>query len=109
MENDTLLACGGTTTPRTPRTGIDAGLRQRVLDSITALLPGVLGRELPELAEGTTLMAELGMRSANMLELLLGLEDDLDIEIDVEDIDEAGMRSVGDLADYVAGHTITDG
>jgi acyl carrier protein len=107
MDNETLLVCGDTTPAVTE--GIDAALRQRVFDSITTLLPGVLGRELPELSEGTTLMAQLGMRSANMLELLLGLEDDLDIEIDVEDIDEAGMRSIGDLADYVAGHTITDG
>ena len=87
----------------------DVALRQRVFDSIRALLPGVLGRELPDLCEDTKLMAELGMRSASMLELLLGLEDDLDIEIDVEEIDEAGMRSVGDLADFVASHAITGG
>ncbi len=84
-------------------------LRRRVFDSICALLPGVLSRELPGLTEGTKLMAELGMRSASMLELLLGLEDDLGIEIDVEEIDEAGMRTVGDLASFVASHTITDG
>jgi acyl carrier protein len=97
MDNETLTS------------EIDAALRQRVFDSICALLPGVLGRELPELSEDTKLMAELGMRSASMLELLLGLEDDLGIEIDVEEIDEAGMRSVGDLADFVAGHTVQDG
>jgi acyl carrier protein len=43
-----------------------------------------------------------------MLELLLELEDSLDIQIDVEDIDEAAMTSVGDLADFVAGHAITN-
>jgi acyl carrier protein len=83
--------------------------RQRVLDRILALLPGVLGRELPGLTEDTKLMAELGMRSASMLELLLGLEDDLGIEIDVEEIDESGMQSAGNLAGFVASHTITSG
>jgi len=43
-----------------------------------------------------------------MLELLLELEDNLDIQIDVEDIDAAAMTSVGDLADYVAGHAVTN-
>jgi acyl carrier protein len=43
-----------------------------------------------------------------MLELLLELEDSLDIQIDVEDIDGAAMTSVGDLADFIAGHAISD-
>ncbi len=87
--------------------GGDAALRQRVFDSMSALLPGVLGREMPHVSEDMKLMSELGMRSASLLELLLGVEDDLGIEIDVEEIDAAGMRSVGDLADYVASHLIT--
>jgi acyl carrier protein len=89
--------------------GADTSLRERVFGSILALLPGVMGRELPGLSGETKLMEELGMRSSNLLELLVGLEDDLEIEIDVEEIDESGMRSVGDLADFVAGHTITGG
>jgi acyl carrier protein len=88
--------------------GGDAALRQRVFDSMSALLPGVLNREMPHVSEDMKLMSELGMRSASLLELLLGIEDDLGIEIDVEEIDGAGMRSVGDLADYVASHVITD-
>jgi acyl carrier protein len=87
----------------------DTSLQERVFGSILALLPEVMSRELPGLSGETKLMDELGMRSATMLELLLRLEDDLEIEIDVEEIDEAGMRSVGDLADFVADHTITDG
>ena len=87
----------------------DTSLRERVFGSILTLLPGVMGRELPELSAETKLMEELGMRSASVLELLLGLEDDLEIAIDVEEIDEPNMRSVGDLADFVASHTITNG
>jgi acyl carrier protein len=89
--------------------GADATLRQRVFDSMSALLPGVLGREIPHVSQDMKLMGELGMRSATLLELLLGVEDELGIEIDVEEIDAAGMHSVGDLADYVASHVITDG
>jgi acyl carrier protein len=96
MENETL----------SPESG--AALRQQVFDSICALLPGVLGQELPELSGETKLMAELGMRSASMLELLLAIEDELGIQIDVEDIDEGGMSSVGELADFIATHTIAE-
>jgi len=91
----------------TPLAG--AELRPRVFESITRLLPRVLGREIPAMSEDMKLMSELGMRSASMLELLLEIEDDLDIQIEVEDIDDAAMTSVGDLADFVAGHAITDG
>lgn len=95
MENEILAEEAGTS------------LRDRVFGSILALLPGVMGRELPGLSGQTKLMEELGMRSSSMLELLLGLEDDLEIEIDVEEIDESGLRSVGDLARFIASHTIT--
>jgi acyl carrier protein len=86
----------------------DAGLRQRALDAITVVLPRVLDREALVIVAQMKLMEDLGMRSASMLELLLELEDSLDIQIDVEDIDGAAMTSVGDLADFIAGHAITD-
>lgn len=78
--------------------------RQRAFDCIVGLLPRVLGRELPAIAADTRLMAELGMRSSSMLELLLDIELALDIHIDVEDIDGPDMNSVGDLAGFVASH-----
>jgi acyl carrier protein len=86
----------------------DAGLRQRALDAITVVLPRVLDRDALVIVPEMKLMEDLGMRSASMLELLLELEDSLDIQIDVEDIDGAAMSSVGDLADFIAGHAITD-
>jgi acyl carrier protein len=89
-------------------TEVDLTLRQRVFDAVGELLPQVMGKELPALTDTTLLMADLGMRSANMLELLLELEENLEIQIDVEDIDQGNMNSVGDLADFVASHAMTD-
>jgi acyl carrier protein len=85
-----------------------AGLRQRVFEAITVVLPRVLDRDALEITPEMKLMSDLGMRSASMLELLLELEDNLDIQIDVEDITEAAMISVGDLADFVASHASTN-
>lgn len=87
---------------------IDAELRQRVVASIGTLLPKVLKRDVPDLPEQTRLFDELGLSSASTLELLLELEDDLDIQIDVEEIDQGDLASIGTLADFVAAHALTD-
>lgn len=86
----------------------DTELRQRVVDSMGTLLPKVLRRELPAMPEQTRLFDELGLSSASTLELLLELEEDLDIQIDVEEIDQDDLSSIGTLADFVAAHALTD-
>jgi len=92
------------TTEQTERTE----LRRRVVDGIGELLPRVLKRELPEVPESTRLFDELGLSSVTTLELLLELEESLEIQIDVEDIDQGDLRSVGSLADFVAEHALAD-
>lgn len=86
----------------------ESDLRDQVMAGIGALLPGVLKRELPPPTPGTKLFTELGLSSASTLELLLELEDRLDIQIDVEEIDQSDLESVGTLADYIATHTVAD-
>lgn len=87
---------------------LDTTLRQQVVEKMVRLLPRVLRRELPDLAEDTSLFDDLGLSSVTTLELLLELEEALDIQVDVEDIDQDDLRSVGSLADFVTGHAVTD-
>jgi acyl carrier protein len=89
-------------------TETDTELRQRVVASMAVLLPRVLKREVSVLPESTRLFDELGLSSASTLELLLELEDDLEIQIDVEEIDQDDLESIGALASFVATHTVTD-
>ena len=91
-----------------PTPGLDPELRARVLTGIGELLPRVLKRELADVPENACLFDELGLTSASTLELILELEDSLELQIDVEEIGEDDLRSVGSLADFVAGHTITE-
>jgi len=86
----------------------ETDLRQRVVDSIGQLLPRVLKREISELPESARLFDELGLSSATTLELLLELEENLEIQIDVEEIDQDDLESIGALASFVASHTLTD-
>jgi acyl carrier protein len=87
---------------------LDVALRQRVFDTARLILPRVLGREIPAIADNTELRGDLGLRSATTLELLLELEDSLEIQIDVEEIGQGNMNTIGDLADYVARHSTKD-
>jgi len=84
-------------------TGLDGEFRQRVLDTMTTVLARLLDRPGP-VTEDMGLM-ELGLSSTFGLELLLQVEDQLMILIDVELLDADQMRTVGDLATFVAGHS----
>jgi acyl carrier protein len=90
----------------------DSAARKRVMESIYVVLPDVLAARpagSPGLSEETRLMEDLGMTSAAALELMLGLEDILDIQIDVEEIQPGDMACLGGLADFIAGQmTVTD-
>jgi acyl carrier protein len=72
------------------------------------MIPRLTRGEIAEVPEDAALMADLGLTSSTMLELLLELEAALEIEIDVEEIDESNAGTVGRLADYIVGHLISD-
>jgi acyl carrier protein len=93
-------------TADTETAGTDAALRQRVLTSMTTVLPHVLRGEQPDVSESTRLMEDLGLTSTSTLELMLELEEDLQIQIDVEDIEPPDLASVGTLADFIAAHAL---
>jgi acyl carrier protein len=84
--------------------GLDGEFRQRVIDTMTTVLARLLDRPEP-VTEDMRLMEELGLSSTFGLELLLELEDQLLILIDVELMDQDHMKTVGDLATFVAGHS----
>jgi acyl carrier protein len=80
---------------------VDTALRARVVDTMLALLPELLGRGLPGLSEDTGLIEELALSSTKGMELLLSLEQDLDLQ---------HLTTVATLADYVVAHLLeTDG
>jgi acyl carrier protein len=87
-----------------PEAGLDAEFRQQVVDTMTTVLAQLLDRAEP-ITEDMSLMQELKLSSTLGLELLLRVEDQLEILIDVELMDQDQMRTVGDMATFVAGHS----
>jgi acyl carrier protein len=85
-------------------TGLDGDFRQQVLDIMTAVLTRLLDRPEP-VTEDMRLMEELALSSTLGLELLLEVEDQLMVLIDVEVMDADQMKTVGDMATFVAGHS----
>jgi acyl carrier protein len=84
--------------------GLEGAFRQRVVDTMITVLGNLLERP-GTVTEDMRLMEELGLSSTLGLELLLHLEDELEILIDVEQMDQEQMRTVGDMATFVAGHS----
>jgi acyl carrier protein len=85
-------------------TGLDPEFRQRVVDTMTAVLSRLLDRSEP-VTEDMRLMEELDLSSTLGLELMLEVEDQLEILVDIELMDPDQMKTVGDMATFVAGHS----
>jgi len=90
----------------TQETGVDPQFRQQVADTMTTVLDRLLDRTEP-VTEDMRLMEELGLSSTLGLELMLEVEDQLEILIDIEQMDADQMKTVGDLATFVASHSQT--
>lgn len=86
-----------------PETSVDADFQQKVVQTTAELLVVLLERTEP-VTENMRLMDELMVSSLLGLELLLRLEEQLDIQIDVEQMDQDQIHTVGDLATFVAGN-----
>jgi len=85
-------------------TDLGGEFRQHVVDTMITALTRLLDRTEP-VTEDMRLMEELGLSSTLGLELLLEVEDQLLILIDVELMDQDQMKTVGDLATFIAGHS----
>ena len=88
----------------TQEAGVDGEFRQQVVEAMTTVLARLLDRSEP-VTESMRLMEELGLSSTLGLELMLELEDQLEILIDVELMDADQMKTVGDMATFVAAHS----
>lgn len=85
-------------------TGLDSEFRQRVAETMITVLTRLLDRPEP-VTEDMRLMEELGLSSTLGLELLLEVEDQLLILIDVEEMGQDQVITVGDMATFVACHS----
>lgn len=84
-------------------TSVDKEMQDAVTATMVAMLPGLLEYDGP-ITPQTLLQDELGLSSSLVLEMLLGVEEEHEIQIDVEMMDEDSILTVADLGEYIAGH-----
>ena len=83
---------------------IDVGLRDAVAATMAAMLARLLDYDGP-ITSDILLRDQLGLSSSLALEVLLGVEEEHDIQIDVEQMDEDAIMTLMDLATFIAGHS----
>lgn len=69
---------------------------------IFRLIADQLGVDVAELTPNASILEDLGADSLDVVELVMSLEDVFDIEVPDEAVE--GIRTVGDLQQYVAAH-----
>ena len=84
-------------------TPVDAGLRDTITATMIAMLPALLDHHTP-ITPQALLQDELGLSSSLVLEVLLGIEEAHNIQIDLETMDEDQVTTVADLAAFIADH-----
>ncbi|HEY8980265.1 MAG TPA: phosphopantetheine-binding protein [Streptomyces sp.] len=75
--------------------------RTDVIEHIRVALATVLNKEIGELSEDARLFEDLALDSTSVIELLMGLEDTVGLEIDPDDLEPEVFQTVHSLADYV--------
>lgn len=75
--------------------------RNEIVEHVRAALAQVLNREMPELDEGARLFEDLALDSTSVIELLMGLEDTIDLEIDPDELEPEVFRTVRTLSDFI--------
>jgi acyl carrier protein len=75
--------------------------RARIVEHIRVALAEVLHRDIPTLDENARLFEDLALDSTSVIELLMGLEDTIDVQIEPDELEPEVFRTVRSLADYV--------
>ncbi|GAB3465398.1 acyl carrier protein [Actinophytocola sediminis] len=75
--------------------------RAQIIEHVRISLSDVLNRELPALTGETRLFEDLALDSTSVIELLMGLEDTIGMEIDPDDLEPEVFQTVDRLTDYI--------
>ncbi len=74
-----------------------------ILEKVMELLAEQLDVDVDTMSADTKIADDLGADSLDVVDMLMTLEDEFGIEIPDEDIE--GLKTVGDVAEYIQQHT----
>ena len=73
-----------------------------MLEKIKALVAENLGVEESKIIENSSFKEDLGADSLDLFEMVMGLEEEFEIEIPTEDLEQ--IVTVGDVVKYIEAH-----
>lgn len=73
-----------------------------MLEKIKALVAENLGAEESKITENSSFKEDLGADSLDLFEMVMGLEEEFEIEIPTEDLEQ--IVTVGDVVKYIEAH-----
>ena len=73
-----------------------------MLEKIKALVAENLGVEESKITENSSFKVDLGADSLDLFEMVMGLEEEFEIEIPTEDLEQ--IVTVGDVVKYIEAH-----
>ena len=73
-----------------------------MLEKIKALVAENLGEEESKITENSSFKEDLGADSLDLFEMVMGLEEEFEIEIPTEDLEQ--IVTVGDVVKYIEAH-----
>jgi acyl carrier protein len=73
-----------------------------ILEKIKAVVADKLDADPADIQESSSFVDDLGADSLDVVELVMGLEDEFGLEIGDEEAE--GIRTVGDAVRYIAAH-----
>jgi acyl carrier protein len=78
-----------------------SGAADTVAEKVIKILAGMVQRDPSSINRDAKLFGDLGLDSANLLEVLMHAEDELGIEFDPYDLEYADFETVGSLIAFV--------
>ncbi|MDO5590497.1 MAG: acyl carrier protein [Lachnospiraceae bacterium] len=73
-----------------------------MLEKVKALVAENLGVDEEKITETTSFKEDLGADSLDLFEMVMGLEEEFEIEIPTEDLEQ--IQTVGDVISYIEAH-----
>jgi len=80
--------------------------REQTVEHIRVALSVVLDREIPQLDADARLVADLGLDSTNVVELMLALEDSIGLEVDLDELEPEVFDTVATLVDFMTAEAL---
>ena len=77
-------------------------MNRHMLEKIKALVAENLGVEESKITENSSFKEDLGADSLDLFEMVMGLEEEFEIEIPTEDLEQ--IVTVGDVVKYIEAH-----